>query len=225
MKKFLPLLLLAVIFLPSFVKAEKKEIPAEPLFQLSGGIVHSSIDLSRYNNSITYRGTYLRLVTHVYSRFFVSTEYSAFPLHNSPASWANIHTRKFDINGHVSFATHNTTTRIYALLGADKHEWTGTRTKYTDIDELGKGLPEGTVVTVNRWGVNCGVGFTQSLYDNIGLFGDFRFNFSNAHNFEHVRIMDVMTTFGINYTIPYPNFRKSYGIGKKIYKWTDKGAS
>ena len=117
-------------------------------------------------------------------------------------------------------------THIFAFAGANKHEWEGTRTKYTDLDQLGKGLPEGTVVKLERWGINCGVGFTQFLYENINLTGDFRFNFSNAHNWERIRIMDVMTTFGVSLAIPHPkkeNKKKSYRIGKKIYKWTEKG--
>jgi hypothetical protein len=227
MKKSLLILLFPVFSFSSFALAGKRETPGEPLFQISGGIVHSSIDLSRYNSSINYRGLQARLVTHLGSAFFLSAEYTNFPEHESPSSWTKIHTHKIDLNGHVSFATTNNRTRIFGLLGVGKHEWKGTRTKYTDLDQLGKGLPEGTVVSVNRWGVNAGVGFTQVLYDNISLFGDFRFNFSNAHNWERIRIMDVMTTFGISFSIPYPeqnNRRRSFGIGKKIYKWTEKGA-
>ena len=221
------LIALSLVVHQSFLFSKENDVKGPPLFQFSGGFVNSSIDLSRYNSSITYRGLHGRLVTHVGSVFFISAEYSAFPVHESPSSWVNVHTRKMDLNGQVAFATTNSRTHILAFLGIDKHEWTGTRTKYTDLDQLGKGLPEGTVVSVDRWGLNCGVGFTHTLYDNIGVFGDCRFNFSNAHNWERIRITDVMTTFGVTFAIEHPqksNGKKSYGIGKKIYKWTEKGA-
>ena len=205
----------------------KKSLHTESLFQLSGGFVYSSIDLSRYTNTNPYRGIHARLVTHLGGLFFLSTEYSTFPVHESPSAWSDVHTRKFDVNCHVSFATSNKRTRIFTLAGVNRHEWIGRRTGFTDLDQLAKGLPEGTYVSVNRMGVNFGCGFTQLLYENIGLFGDFRFCFGNANNFEKVRIMDVMTTIGINFSIPYPNRTiraKTFGTGKKIYKWTEKGA-
>lgn len=208
-----------------FSGTKPEEQDRMPLFQLGGGIVHSSIDLSRYNSSVAYRGLHLRLATHIYNKFYLSTEYSTFPTHNSPASWDQVTTRKFDFNGHLSFFTENRRTRIFVLAGANKHEWSGRRTRFTDLDQLGKGIKEGTYVHVRRWGVNFGCGISQELYDNLGFFGDFRFNFSNAHNAEKVRIMDVMTTFGIQLTIPHPQKDKKYGIGKKIYKWTRKGGS
>jgi len=206
---------------------KKKPAPATPLFQLSGGVVYSSIDLSRYASSIAYRGFHGRLVTHLGGMFFLSTEYSKFGLHDSPPAWKDVSTHKFDINGHVSFATNNNLTRIFALAGVNRHVWHATRTAFGDQNQLAKGIPEGTFITANRWGVNLGCGFTQALYENIGVFGDYRFCIANAKNFEKVTIMDVMTTIGINLTFPHPDRskgRKSYGIGNKIYKWTRKGA-
>lgn len=228
MKKSL-LTLLFVLFLFSFSGFAKKDSlrEATPLFQLSAGIVYSNIDLSRYNNSESFRGFHARLITHLHGPFFISTEYSSFPVHTSPAAWEDIHTRKFDINGHVAFATQNRHTRIFVLAGINKHEWKGKRTGYVDLDQLGKGLAEGTYAKVNRLGLNFGCGLTQSLYENIGVFGDFRFCFANANNFEKVRIMDVMTTVGISFSIPHLSISKgnrTFGIGKKIYKWTEKGA-
>ncbi len=204
-----------------------KASPATPLFQVSAGMVYSGIDLSRYISSISYKGFHGRIVTHLGGMFFLSTEYSSFKPHNSPSAWKNIHTRKFDFNGHVSFATNNNLTRIFVLTGANRHEWKATRTGYTDLSQLGSGIPEGDIVTVKRWGVNFGCGFTQTLYENIGIFGDYRFCFGNANNFEKVRIMDVMTTLGLNVTFPHPNKtkgKKSFSIGPRIYKWTHKGA-
>lgn len=212
----------------NFKKTKKDSVHAlTPLFQLSGGIVYSNIDLSRYSNSESFRGFHARLITHLRGPFFLSAEYSSFPVHNSPVAWENIHTRKFDINGHVSFSTQNKHTRIFVLAGLNKHEWKGRRTGYVDLDQLGQGLAEGTYAKVNRLGLNFGCGLIQSLYENIGVFGDFRFCFANANNFEKVRIMDVMTTAGINFSIPYfskSSGKKTLGIGKKIYKWTSKGA-
>lgn len=224
---FAGLISLLAFTLSSFAFTNKKPLHTEPLFQLSGGAVYSSIDLSRYNKSVSYRGLHVRIVTHLGGLFFLSTEYSTFPVHESPSAWDNIHTRKFDLNGHISFATTSNRTHIFALVGMNRHEWTGRRTSFADIDQLGKGLPEGTIVNVNRWGVNFGCGFTQSLYENIGVFADYRFCFANANDFEKVRIMDVMTTIGIYFSIPYPNKsqgKKTFGSGKKIYKWTEKGA-
>lgn len=227
MKKYLLHLLIFPLSFSSFAFTDKKPLQTEPLFQLSGGVVYSSIDLSRYNKSVSYRGFHTRLVTHLGSVFFLSTEYSTFPVHESPSAWDNIHARKFDLNGHVSFATTNNRTYIFALAGINRHIWTGRRTSFADIDQLGKGLPEGAIVKVNRWGVNVGCGFTQSLYENIGVFADYRFCFANANDFEKVRITDVMTTIGIYFSIPHHNKsqgKKTFGIRKKIYKWTDKGA-
>jgi hypothetical protein len=61
----------------------------------------------------------------------------------------------------------------------------------------------------------------------MGLFGDYRFNFGNAYNAERVRILDVMLTIGINYSVPRSknfNRKKTFDIGEKVYKWTKKGA-
>lgn len=207
--------------------AVKKTSRPSPLFQVSAGAVYSSIDLSRYITSASYRGTHLKAVAHMGGLLFVSGEYSFFPIHASPSAWDDIRTRKFDLNGLVSFSTINNQTRIYFLLGVNRHEWKGRRTSYTDLDQGGKGISAGTYVEVKRWGTNTGFGFIQKLYENIGLFGDYRFCFANARNFEKVRIMDVMLTIGFNYSIPYPqksNPRKTFGIEKKIYKWTNKGA-
>jgi len=227
MRKLLLLLFILSFSLSSFAFTDKKSLQTEPLFQLSGGVVYSSIDLSRYSSSISYRGLHTRLVTHLGNTFFLSTEYSIFPVHEALPTWDNIRTRKFDLNGHISFATTNNRTHIFALAGINRNEWTGRRTSFADIDQLGKGFPKGAIVKANRWGVNFGCGFTQSLYENIGVFADYRFCFANANDFEKVRIMDVMTTIGIYFSIPYPNKsegKKTFGIGKKIYKWTEKGS-
>lgn len=201
--------------------------PSLPLFQISAGGVYSSIDLSRYITSASYRGTHLKIVTHLGGLFFILGEYSFFPVHTSPPAWDDIRTRKFDMNAQVSFSTINNQTRIYFLLGANRHQWKGRRTSYTDLDQGGKGIPAGTYVEVKRWGINSGCGVTQKLYENIGLFGDYRFCFANAENFEKVRIVDVMLTIGFNYSIPHcrkSSGKKNFGVGKKIYKWTNKGA-
>ncbi|TAL59032.1 MAG: hypothetical protein EPN85_10160 [Bacteroidetes bacterium] len=204
--------------------AIKEASPSTPLFQMSAGVVYSSIDLSRYISSVAYRGYHFRLVTHLKGMFFLSTEYSTFRIHDSPSAWKNVSTRKFDINGHVSFATDNNLTRIFVLAGANKHEWHATRTGFTDQNQLANGIPEGEIINVNRWGVNFGCGFTQTLYENIGIFGDYRFCFAKSSGFEKVRIMDVMTTVGISLSFPHPQRKKSFGTGNKIYKWTKKGA-
>lgn len=227
MRKYLFQLLFLSLSISSFAFTDKKKLHTEPLFQLSGAVVYSSIDLSRYSNSVSYRGLHTRLVTHLGDIFFLSAEYSHFPVHEAMPSWDNIHTRKFDLNGHVSFATTNNRTHIFALLGLNRHEWTGRRTSFADIDQLGKGLKEGTIVKVNRWGVNFGCGVTQSLYENIGVFADYRFCIANANDFEKVRIMDVMTTIGIYFSFPHPTkseSKKTFGIDRKVYKWTNKGA-
>lgn len=204
---------------------KNKFAPSPPLFQLCGGVVYSSIDLSRYISSIAYRGYHGRFVTHLGGMFFISAEYSKFRVHDSPSAWKNIYAQKFDLNGHISFATNNNLTRIFVLAGVNKHEWHATRTGFTDQSQLGHGIPEGEIVTVNRLGANFGCGFTQALYENIGIFGDYRFCLSRVQSFERVRIMDVMTTLGINLTFPYPERKKKFGTGNKIYKWTKKGAN
>ena len=228
MKSRAKLIFLTFLLSPVFLFAADKNFSERPpLFQVSAGMVHSSIDLSRYLNTSPYRGFHARVATHVWSLFFISGEYSTFPVHYSPSAWDKVQTNKYDLNGHISFATQGQRTRIFFLAGLNRHEWKGTRTGYTDLDQLAKGLKEGTVVEINRWGINAGCGFTQKLYDNIGIIGDFRFNFSDANNFERVRIMDVMTTIGINFGIPYPQKNrktKTFPTGKKIYKWTEKGA-
>lgn len=211
----------------AFAFKAQKPIYQEPLFQLGGGAVYSSIDLSRYNSSVVYRGLHAHLVTHLGSVFFLSTEYSSFPVHESPSAWDNVHTRKFDINGQVSFRTQSQLTRIYTITGINRHEWKGRRTAFTDLDQFAKGVLEGTYVEVKRWGINFGGGITQLIYENISLFGDYRFVFGKSNGFEKVRIYDVMATIGINFNIPHPqnpNSKKTFGIGKKIYKWTEKGA-
>lgn len=227
MRKFLFQFVLLTCLFSSFAFSNKKQLDTEPLFQLSGGAVYSSIDLSRYSSSVSYRGLHTRIVTHLGNVFFLSAEYSHFPVHEALPSWDNIHTRKFDLNGHVSFATTNNRTHIFALAGLNCHEWTGRRTSFADIDQLGKGVQEGTIMKVNRWGVNFGCGFTQALYENIGVFADYRFCIANANDFEKVRIMDVMTIIGIYFSIPHLNKspgKKTFGIDRKIYKWTEKGA-
>ncbi len=225
LKNIYPTLFIAFVLI-SPLKAWANRIHDEPLFQLGGGLVYSSIDLSRYTNSVSYRGIHARLVTHLGGLFFLSTEYSTFPVHASFPAWDNIHTRKFDINPQISFATENKRTNIFVFTGANYHKWKGRRTALADIDQLGKDLPEGAYAEVKKWGVNFGCGFNAMLYENISLFGDYRFNFGKANDFEKVRIMDVMTTIGLSFSIPYPeksNRKKTFGIGKRIYKWTDKG--
>ena len=227
MRKSLLILFILTFSLSAFAFIGKKSLHTEPLFQLTGGLVYSSIDLSRYTNSKPYKGFHGKLTTHIASTVFLSAEYSTFPVHESPSAWDDVRTRKFDLNGRVVFGTFNDRTKIFAFTGINRHEWSGRRTKFTDLDQLSKGFHEGTYVEVNRWGVNFGCGITQELYDNISLICDYRFNLSKAYNFEKVGVMDVMTTIGINYSIPYPQKSdkvKKFGIGKKIYKWTDKGA-
>lgn len=234
MRALLNKILLLYLFIPALsfsqvaeqgaVVPKAKHIPTSPLFQISAGMAYSSIDLSRYTNSVAYRGFHGRLVTHLKGLLFLSLEYSKFRNHDSPSAWKDIDTRKFDINAHVSFATNNNLTRIFALAGANNHQWQATRTGFTNQSQLGQGIPEGEIVQVNRWGVNAGCGFTQVLYENIGIFGDYRFCMSRVQSFEKVRILDVMTTFGVTYNIPHTERKKGMGIGSKIYKWTKKGA-
>ena len=233
MKKVFHNTVLFALLLPALAPAQEQSFAPEkirqpwPMLQLSAGIVYSSIDLSRYVSSVFYQGYHARVVTHIKGMFFLSAEYSTFPIHDSPPAWKEVSTHKFDLNTHVSFGTNNNLTRIFVLAGANRHEWTATRTGFTDIKQLADGIPEGTVVNVDRWGINFGCGFSQTLYENIGVFADYRFCFGNARNFERVRIMDVMTTIGFNYTILQPqrsNSKKTFGIGNKLYKWTKKGA-
>lgn len=234
MKKSLPYFFLFAFAFPSVLLAQEtqqavspprsKYTQTTPMLQLSGGWVYSSIDLSRYISSVAYRGHHARVVAHLKGLFFASAEYSTFRVHDSPSAWENISTRKFDLNTHVSFATNNNLTRIFVLSGANKHEWQATRTGFTDQSQLANGIPEGEIVRVNRWGVNFGCGFTQTLYENIGIFGDYRFCIARSTGFEKVRIMDVMTTLGLNFTLPHPERKRKMGIGNKLYKWTKKGA-
>ena len=205
-------------------KKERKH--EEPLFQLGGGYVYSSIDLSRYTNAISYRGTQARVVTHVAGMFYLSTEYYKFPVHEVYPTWDNVQVKKFDINPQVSFGTENKHTSIYGFAGADYQQWKGRRTALANADPLGKNLLEGEYAEVKKWGVNVGCGFSAMLYENISLFGDYRFCFRKSADFEKVKITDVMTTIGLSFSISYPekrNHRKTFGIGKKIYKWTDTG--
>jgi len=225
--KTLLLLLFFLLTQSSFALKEKKSVPAEPLLQLNGGFVYSSIDLSRYTNSNPYCGLHGKISTHIAGPVFLSVEYSGFPVHESPSAWEDVRTRKFDLNGRVMFGTFNERTHIFSFTGINRHEWSGRRTKFTDLDPLSKGFEEGTYVEVNRWGVNFGCGISQELYDNIALICDYRFNFSKTDNFEKVSVMDVMVTLGINYSIPPPqksNKAQTFRMGKKIYKWTNKGA-
>lgn len=206
----------------------KRDSERPPFVQLSGGAVYSYIDLSRYLVSTPYRGLHVRTVCYAGGSFFISAEYSVFPKHSSPAAWDNVQTKKYDLNGHFSFFTHHRRLRVFALAGVNLHHWKGTRTGYTDMDQFGRGIPEGAVIRVKRWGINSGCGFTQTVHDNIGITGDFRFNFAPSKSYEKVRIMDVLTTVGVNFIIPYPapnetRRRKTFSVGKKIYKWTEKG--
>ena len=228
MKKLLLVLFSLTFSLSSFAGKNKNDLQTEPLFQLAAGPVYSSIDLNRYINSTAFRGLHLKLVTHVKGSFFISAEYSKFPVHYSPCAWDDVHTKKLDLNGQVAFRTRNKLTNIYALMGINRHLWLARRTGFTDLDQLSEGIPEGTYVEVKKWGVNFGCGFTQSLYENIGIFGDYRFCFARSENFEKVSILDVMATFGVNISIPHferGNSKKTFGIGKKLYKWTNKGGN
>ncbi|HEY4799364.1 MAG TPA: hypothetical protein VII99_09845, partial [Bacteroidia bacterium] len=135
-------------------------------------------------------------------------------------------TRKMDMNGQLSFMTNSQFTHIYVLAGIDRHEWKGQRTVYSDPYQPFIAAQAGDVLSIVRFGINAGCGFTQTLYENIGLFGDFRFVIGKSNTNEKIRIYDTMTTIGINISIPYPsrkNKEKTAGIGKKIYKWTKKG--
>jgi len=226
---FLLFFLLFSISLNSFAFTKKKEKNTKPLFQLGAAAIYSSIDLSMYNNSINYRGIHYRFVTTPTNIFSLSLEYSTFPIHNTTPVWENIHTRKFDINGHLSFTTNNELTHIFLLAGINRHEWSGTRTIYRDPYQLNTVTASGDVFRVNRYCANIGCGFTQVLYENIGLFGDFRLVLGKSLTFEKVRVYDAVTTIGINISIAQPkltkgNRRKTFGIGKKLYKWTEKGS-
>jgi len=208
-----------------------------PLFQLSAGLVASSVDLSRYVNYELIRGLHASIITHVKGSFFISTEYSGFPVHTAQVAWDDIHTHKIDVNAHFSFAMTRSNAHIYALLGIDRHEWSGRFTGVTNLDQLATGLKQGAYAQVKRWGVNAGVGFTQPLYENISIIGDFRFNLSTPNGEIHLHpqtggsknefgILDIMTTFGITFDIPHlPRSKKekAFGIGKKMYKWTESG--
>jgi hypothetical protein len=229
-------ILLCVLILStglSYADDSKQTTPLEnteiykpnPFIQLSGGIVYSSIDLSRYVSSIAYRGAHARLVTHIKGPFYISTEYSVFPTHDSPSAWEKVNTRKFDINGQLSFTTKKNSTQIFVFIGANNHKWAATRTGNIDLGQSARGITKGSTITVKRWSVNFGCGFNQILYENIGVFGDCRFNFGNAKDFEKVRILDVMTTLGFSFTLPHPskfkkNGSKSNIIDRKKYIWT-----
>ena len=210
---------------PALGQAKRDTFDTTPLFQLSGGFVYSCIDLSRYVNSVSYRGIHARLVTHLGKVFFLSTEYSTFPVHTDAPAWENVYTRKFDMNGHISFSTNNHLTRVYVFTGINRHEWAATYTGMIDLNNTAAGLEKGASANLNRWGANFGCGFTQTLYENIGVFADCRFCVSHIPDAQKLFITDVMTTIGINLSIPYPSpGKKNFGIGKKMYKWTEKGA-
>ena len=214
---------------PASMPAKRDTFDTTPLFQLSAGFVYSCIDLTRYTEGVSYRGIHARLVTHLGKVFFLSTEYSTFPVHTNAPAWEDVHTRKFDINGHISFATNNHLTRVYVFTGINRHEWTAKYTGMIDLKNTAAGLEKGASASVQRWGANFGCGLTQTLYENIGIFADCRFCVTNMPDAQKIRFMDVMTTIGINLNIPYPvrnngSGKKSFGIGKKVYKWTEKGA-
>lgn len=207
-----------------------------PRFQFTAGLVASSIDLSRYIYYERIRGFHASVVTQIKESFFISTEYSNFPMHAAPAAWNDIHTYKTDVNAHFSFALTESNARIYALLGIDRHVWNGRFTGITSLDQLATGLQKGTYAQLKRWGINAGFGFTQPLYENISIIGDFRFNFSTPNGDIHFHapasgpknefgIMDVMTTFGVTYDIPKlqkSKKKKTFGISKKRYNLPKK---
>ena len=225
------------VFAQTFYNSPIEPELTAPRFQITGGLVASNIDLSRYVNYELIRGFHTSLITHINGSFFISTEYSGFPVHAAPVAWDDIHTHKIDVNAHFSFGMTDSRAHIFALIGIDRHDWVARFTGITDINQLATGLQPGTFTQVKRWGLNAGIGFTQPLYENIGIIGDFRFNcstpngtfpldFSGKEN--KFGIMDVMTTFGITYDIPSfskskSNKKKTFGIGKKMYKWTESG--
>jgi hypothetical protein len=220
-------LILIGLISPTLLFCSDKEKTNTPLFQLSGGMASSSIDLTRYQKSIAYRGFHVRMITHVYNPFFFSVEYSSFPAHDLSVSWKDIHTNKLDFNGQVSYSTDNNHTRIYALIGADRFSWQGTNVGNNNPDLPNTALLAENMYKIKRWGLNSGIGFTHLLYDMIGVFGDCRFTICRTNSWERVQITDVMTTFGINFSIPYPqkkSNKKSSSLGNKLYKWTKKGA-
>ncbi len=213
-------------FASELLQKKKSRVHDEPLLQFGYGWTYSNIDLTRYTNSVLYKGIHTRLVTHVAGLFSLSTEYSVFPVHVSEPAWEDVHAKKIDINPQISFYTNNKRTRIFIFTGANYHEWSARRTAYMDVDQLASHIAPGNYVQLKKWGANFGCGFNATLYENIAVFGDYRFAFTRTLTNEKIRVMDVMTTVGLCINIPYPQRSdkpKSFGIGKKIYKWTEKG--
>lgn len=195
-------------------------------FQLAGGTVTSNIDLNRYVNGEVYRGLQGRIIAHLTGILFLSAEYSTFPVHKALPAWDDIHTHKYDLNLQFSYATENKRTRIFTFLGLDRHEWTARFTGMNSIDQLTNGIATGNYATVKRWGMNVGCGISHELYDNIGIIADARFNVSPSDYKPSLRIMDVLYTVGISFSLPQiPNSNKikTAALGKKLYKWTETG--
>lgn len=221
-------IILFIIFSLFFLSSHfSQEIYGDKTLRFSGGIVYSNIDLSLYENSVAYRGLQLRIIAPLGKMISLSSEYSSFPVHKLSFVWEEIRTQKLDINTHVIFSTDNSHASVYALFGLDFHFWKAQRTSAMTSVPFGKDVLPGTSVQLRKFGVNTGVGFIQQLYANFSVMGDFRFSIGNAHGFEKIAIRDVMTTIGISYDIPLlekPDRKRAFGIGKKIYKWTEKGA-
>ncbi|MBI3502752.1 MAG: hypothetical protein HY063_13250 [Bacteroidetes bacterium] len=204
-------------------------LPSEPRIFLEGGIANSCIDLSRYTGSgitNTYRGLHFALDAKIKRTVSISAEASLFPVHRVFLKWEDAHTRKYDLNLHFYFFTASST-KLFFLAGINRHLWNAL---YAGTPDPLNNLFSGTNVEVKSWGMNCGMGFVSPLYDNLALNGDFRFSISDARKWEAPNVMDVLLTFGISYFIrelPLPDKKhkvKTSHTGKKVYKWTEKGA-
>ena len=207
------------------------------LFHISGGLANSCIDLSRYTGSgyiNTYRGLHVGLLTNFGEMIQLSTEYSTFPVHSIIAKWENIHTHKYDANLHFSFYTEKNNS-LYFLLGVNRHEWNAI---YAGTDDPAHNLFKGTNVEVKSWGMNAGVGIFVPINNDFSYYSDFRFCIADASKGGVSYVRDAMLTLGLSVSIPrLPSFkktkpdavqthkseRKTFGIGKKMYKWTEKG--
>ena len=214
------------------------------LFHISAGLANSCIDLSRYTGSgyiNSYRGLHVGLLTHFSEIIQLSTEYSTFPVHSIPTKYDDIHTHKYDANLHFSFYT-PANNSFYFLLGVNRHEWNAV---YSGADEPLQNLFHGNNVEVKSWGMNTGIGFFAPINDDFSYYSDFRFCISNANRGSSSYIRDAMLTFGISFLIPplpyrektkslalpgnekqvpaHQSERKTFRVGKKIYKWTEKG--
>lgn len=225
MKLIFTILVFCMVAENAVFAQEEKVAETVPMVQIAAGLAYSSVDLSRYTNSEIYRGHHCKASVHMGGLFYLSGEYSKIRRHQNFPTWRDVDCYKYDLNLRMSFATNNNKTRIDVFTGPNYHYWSAIRTAYYDLDQLGSGIKEGDQLILKRLGLNFGCGITQTLYENIGFFADYRFVFGNAKDYEKVRIMDVMTNIGFTYTIPHPpKDRKSkrYGIAPGIYKWVRK---